>query len=402
MSSCGERKASEPILPLMDAPYPTTLSQWEVLELEGGFLKPVGRTTPYTLNEPLFSDYASKFRTITLPNESASDGMLASGVANLPVGTIITKSFYYATADVEAIIHSDALSLSTAAYKQEVYEPGIGLPISSYRLIETRILAHTEEGWLGLPYLWNEDQTEAYLKRTGELIDIELLDTDKISASESSLRFTYMVPNQNQCIACHAVNHTDGGIQPIGIKKRLLELDGDPFLGAADKPQLNRLKDAGLVFDKKGTDIEVSLERAADLIEAKKGDGSPISNDHIQKRARAMLDINCAHCHNSRGAADVSGLHLNIEAPLDANFGLCKPPIAAGNGTGGRHYSIVPTRPDESILSYRLWSDDPAEMMPELGRSLVYEEMAKVIDAWIADMDESRACGMSGLMRSSG
>ncbi|MBM7093408.1 hypothetical protein JTP67_33865, partial [Streptomyces sp. S12] len=65
-------------------------------------------------------------------------------------------------------------------------------------------------------------------------------------------------------------------------------------------------------------------------------------------------------------------------------LGRCKLPIAAGHGTGDHRYGVVPGKPDESILIYRMRSDDPSVMMPELGRSVVHEEGVKLIRDWIA------------------
>jgi hypothetical protein len=88
--------------------------------------------------------------------------------------------------------------------------------------------------------------------------------------------------------------------------------------------------------------------------------------------ARAYLDINCAHCHNDKGAANTTALHLNMGAPADLHLGLCKPPVAAGAGTGGRSHDIAPGKPDDSIMLYRLNSAEPGVMMPELGRGSVH------------------------------
>ena len=103
-------------------------------------------------------------------------------------------------------------------------------------------------------------------------------------------------------------------------------------------------------------------------------------------RARAYLDINCAHCHNAAGAADTSGLHLNFDAPMDRNFGICKSPTAVGQGSGDRLYDIYPGRPDESILVYRMEHTDPAIAMPELGRSTVHVEALRLMKEWIGGL----------------
>ena len=67
-------------------------------------------------------------------------------------------------------------------------------------------------------------------------------------------------------------------------------------------------------------------------------------------------------------------------------LGECKPPVAAGRGTGDRLFDIVPGKPDESILLYRMTSSEPGVMMPEMGRNTTHEEGVELIRAWIASM----------------
>jgi len=78
------------------------------------------------------------------------------------------------------------------------------------------------------------------------------------------------------------------------------------------------------------------------------------------------------------------GLVLGQTNP--SSYGVCKPPVAAGAGSGGRQYNIVPGQPDESILVYRLESTEPDVRMPELGRSLVHEQGVALIRDWISNM----------------
>ena len=66
---------------------------------------------------------------------------------------------------------------------------------------------------------------------------------------------------------------------------------------------------------------------------------------------------------------------------------MCKPPVAAGGGPAGIWCSIVPGQAEDSILSFRLATNDPGMMMPELGRSLVHQEGLEIINQWINSMD---------------
>jgi hypothetical protein len=67
-------------------------------------------------------------------------------------------------------------------------------------------------------------------------------------------------------------------------------------------------------------------------------------------------------------------------------LGIMKPPVAAGRGSGDRKFGIVPGKPHESILLYRMESTDPGIRMPELGRQLVHNEGITLIKAWIRSM----------------
>ena len=71
------------------------------MSLSPGFL-------PYDLNTPLFSDYAHKLRAVWLPTGTHAR-YSADGVFDFPVGTIISKTFYYprATAPDGALLRND-------------------------------------------------------------------------------------------------------------------------------------------------------------------------------------------------------------------------------------------------------------------------------------------------------
>ena len=62
----------------------------------------------------------------------------------------------------------------------------------------------------------------------------------------------------------------------------------------------------------------------------------------VAQRARAYLDVNCAHCHNREGAASNSGLYLGLEESDPTAIGLFKRPVAAGRGRGGFEFVIEP------------------------------------------------------------
>jgi hypothetical protein len=108
----------------------------------------------------------------------------------------------------------------------------------------------------------------------------------------------------------------------------------------------------------------------------------------LDDRARGYLDINCAHCHQPNiGAADTSGLYLEYYRPFGTEVGLCKPPVAAGQGSGGLDYSIVPGDAAASIMNFRMDSNAPQIRMPEIGRSVIHTEGVALIRDWINAMN---------------
>ena len=341
---------------------PANLSEWGLFTRTAGRLAPHDGMVTYELNTPLFSDYAQKWRTIWMPK-----GVHATYDPekwfDFPVGTIITKTFYYSTpVDAAAPQTSgEVLKVTPATYQTGVS----GLGLSHVRLIETRLLVKRASGWVALPYVWNADGSDATLERTGADVPLTLIDGAHRDA------FSYTVPNQNQCSGCHAQDFRTRAINPIGLKARHLDRT---FAGEGGEiNQLRRLVALGYLTGVPGQvppgNAKWQDEKAGTI-----------------GQARAYLDINCSHCHNRVGAARTSGLWLDAKTVDPRMLGMCKPPVAAGRGTGDRPLDVVPGQPDRSILTYRLASTDPGEMMPELGRDLAHGEGLAVITRYIATM----------------
>ncbi len=286
----------------------------------------------YDLTTPLFSDYAAKDRHLFIPPGKQAI-YNPTTTFELPLGTVIAKTFWF-----------------PANIKQ---------PNGLRMVVETRLLVHREDGWQGLVYLW--DKGKATLKRGGAEVRTGWIDST--GALKSNL---YRVPNLAQCTGCHA------GGEPIGIKAGYLNRNG---VGeTAGENQLTRFANAGILS-----------ELPSDGIPRYAAYNDP-SSGTINERARAYLDINCAHCHSYTGKASTSALFLNIEHPEDINFGICKPPIAAGRGAGGTLFDIFPGKPEKSILVDRLNSTKAAIKMPEVAKGLVHTEGVEVIREWIKQM----------------
>ncbi|MDN2565354.1 hypothetical protein N1F89_03900 [Aquibium sp. A9E412] len=298
---------------------------------------PAAGVVPFAPTTPLFTDHAVKFRFVHVPEGKAAryDGEEAF---DFPVGSVLVKTF--------AFVRPDA-------------------PQARPRLVETRLLLRHDDGWQAWAYLWNAAQTDAELTIAGARVPVETRD-----AAGRPVAFEHAVPNKNQCKGCHAL---DGAIVPLGPKARNLNaVFAYPDGTTAD--QLAHWRAAGLL---EGGPAPQDAPAVPDWRDA----GAP-----LDARARAWLDVNCAHCHRRAGPASNSGLFLTWQEDDPVALGIGKRPVAAGRGSGGRPFDIAPGRPDESILLYRVESVEPGVMMPELGRSLPDPEAVELLRAWIADM----------------
>ena len=105
------------------------LSTYDLFKGSGATQEPAAGVVPYEINTPLFTDYTAKYRFIKLPDGKA--GMYdPDKTFDLPVGTIVAKTF---------------------AYPHDMRNLAKGR-----RLLETRLLVHRPNGWVGLPYVWND------------------------------------------------------------------------------------------------------------------------------------------------------------------------------------------------------------------------------------------------------
>lgn len=343
---------------------PAALEDWGQVARRGGALVLGEGVTAYGLNTALFSDYALKLRTVWIPDGAGPAAYHESETFDFPVGTVITKTFFYRLAE-------GGFDQVSAQGRLEDYFDGTQLDLTGLRLIETRVLVRREAGWEALPYVWDDTQRGASLQRTGAFVDLTL-----ISAARPAQSFTYAVPDVNQCAACHVTDARDGAVRPIGPRAR--HLNGPFAYGEGPQNQLAYWTQTGLLTGAPEPDL---APRAASW------DGDiTLSGLALDGASRAWLDINCAHCHSRTGPARTSGLYLEPWEPDGPHLGRCKPPIAAGRGTGGRSFSIVPGAPDESIFVHRLETERLGDMMPELGRSVSDHEGTALIAAWIGAM----------------
>lgn len=309
------------------------------------FSDPVAQTPadgvlPFEPIAVLYADESLKARFVAVPDgESIEFDPMERWT--YPVGTTLVKTFYY---------YDDATN-----------------PAAGRRLLETRLLVNRGDEWDSFIYVWNEEQTEASYERLGDWIEF-----DRVDEEGATVATRYRVPNQNQCGSCHEQNDVSVPLGPRGFQLHS-DLDFGGAIGMRN--QLEYWAELGILS---GVPDDLSGQFALTDFTDDTAD--------IEGRARSYLEVNCAHCHSDGGAADSSGLRLGVNVDVPLNYGVCRRPVAAGGGSGGFFYDIVPRNPDESIMVFRMESVDPEIKMPELPTQTSDDLGVRIVRDWISAM----------------
>lgn len=131
------------VLDLNQVPYPK-LSDYNFFDGEMKTQNPVLGVVPFEPISPLFTDYAKKKRFVWMPKNVKATYEGDGNVFNFPVGTALIKTFYYENVQ----------------------------PSNAKKNIETRLMIRKQTEWIFANYVWNEDQTEAYLDNQGSFVDL--------------------------------------------------------------------------------------------------------------------------------------------------------------------------------------------------------------------------------------
>lgn len=314
-----------------------TLSAYGFFVGELAAQEPAPGVFAYAPASPLWADHADKGRFVYVP-EGERIRIDEGEDWEFPEGTIVIKTFYF---DLD---RSDTQS-------------------GEARVVETRLMVREGGVWVNHTYVWNDEQTDAERIIAGTRRYFTVTDADG-----SEVEQEYLVPSTNDCNSCH---ERDDEMRMLGLVTFQMDYERE------GQNQLDALAEAGLLelpadWDDRSyapipdpTDAEVPLDR----------------------RARAYLHANCAHCHRPGGGGGRSGLSLYYYEDNPADYGVCKSPVAAGSGAGGRFVDIYPGRPEASILPFRMETPDPEIRMPELPSRLIDDFGVSLVKEWIAAMD---------------
>jgi hypothetical protein len=215
--------------------------------------------------------------------------------------------------------------------------------VGATRRVETQVLARDAGGWKAWSYRWRPDESDA-----------ELVESPSTTTLPGGLEYRFM--SSAECTQCHA----SGAGTALGWKGP--QLNGVfAYANGRSAGQLETFEHIGIL------DRPVPAAASTPM----PGLGATAS---AERRARAYLDANCAHCHSG-------GLDLRFQTPF-AQTGTCNVQgRSAVPGVQGETI-LAPAEPGRSLLSVRLRSSAQLRM-PPLGTRVADLEAASVVDAWI-------------------
>jgi len=292
-----------------------TLSELRIFEGPLADLSFTATVYEYGLSTPLFADYAYKLRSFALPyNQSMA--YTGEGLFGFPDNSILTETIYYLN---------------------DERDPSLGK-----KILETRILIKMSGAWNAGKYIWNDTQTEAFLDEGAQVVPVSWIDT-----SGNTRNVNYRILPNALCFLCHDIN---GGTTPIGIKARALNFD---YQGTN---QLQDFIDNGLLTAAPDVSQIAVLPDWSD-------DTLP-----LEDRARAYLDVNCAHCHQPGGSYNISygdAFELRYETSYEDS-------------------NIFETR---VAIENRMNSQIPNYFMPFLGTTVLHDEGVELINSYIDTLE---------------
>lgn len=352
LQSCTDQEdeyiaVSPVVVDLTQVPYPK-LSDYKFFDGELKNQKPALNVLPYEPASSLFTDYAHKKRFVWMPDGTKGNFVADNKVIELPVGAALIKTFYYENVQ----------------------------PDNSTRIIETRIMIRKTEGWIFADYVWNTEQTEAYLDLAGSFTSISWKGEDNVIKSTD-----YRIPSEVQCIICHKSKQEVNGVEvtthiPIGIKPQNLNFNYNYENGT--KNQLTKWVEKGYLENNFSLP---SLENTTINYND--------TSKSIELRARSYVDVNCAHCHQTDRFCDYRPMRFDFsETGManglgETNMGVCVSTQDMQDFDPALSKIVTPGNVERSMIFHRLNTDNEAYRMPLHGRTIIHVEGVALIEQWI-------------------
>jgi len=330
----GKRGLWEITLPPAEFP-PARLADAQVFS-DLATQTPAAGVVPYQVNAPFWSDSATKTRFIRLPPGQRID-FADRGPWGFPDQTLLIKNFYL------DLVRGDP---------------------ASRRIIETRFLLKRGHGWDGYSYQWNEAGTDAFLLADSTTA-VYVIDDPQDPVG--FLLQEYYFPSRPDCTVCH----TKGAGHVLGVQTPQLNT-------GAEQNQLHTLAQQGLFTAELPADLS-SLPRLPNPFDP---------SGPLDLRARSYLHVNCAPCHRPESVGRTI-LDLRYDTPLAETNAIGAFPTLGDLGEP-EALILTPGAPQLSTLYLRLLTLGTFRM-PPLASSIIDQQGADLIAAWIANLDAAPA-----------
>ncbi|MFA7446339.1 MAG: hypothetical protein WCY89_10365, partial [Flavobacteriaceae bacterium] len=230
------------VLDLTQVPY-QKLSDYVFFE---GALKeqqPVYGVLPYEPISALFTDYALKKRFVWMPEGAKATYTADTELFDFPAGSALIKTFYYENV----------------------------LPENNTKIIETRLMIKKQNEWIFANYVWNEDQSEAFLDMEGSFMPISW------NQNGETKEANYRIPSETECLTCHK---KDEKAIPIGTKPQHL----NSLYTYTDGSQNQLMKWVAFGY-LEGSSLPENIQTVVDWKD---------TSQPLELRVRSYVDINCA------------------------------------------------------------------------------------------------------------
>ncbi|MBX3268867.1 MAG: hypothetical protein KF729_01315 [Sandaracinaceae bacterium] len=225
--------------------------------------------------------------------------------------------------------------------------------------LETRLLEKTGTGrgrdaWTMVAYAWSADQRS--VTEVGPFGEQNVLGTE------------HDIPTRAACVRCHTIAQDDA---------------------------INGFSAIQLAHDEGGVTL-ASLSAEGWLTHPIPLADATVPGDSTARAALGYLHANCGSCHG--GPAPEHGLDLwlrvgtrTVETSSAWTTAVCGCSVWTGTGPAGEviDLRIAPGHPERSVIPLRMGSRAPTDAMPPLASERVDPEGLRVIEAWIATLDET-------------
>jgi uncharacterized repeat protein (TIGR03806 family) len=336
-------------------PFPRKLSETGLFTSTKD-LKPAPGLIPYSVNSPLWSDGADKERYMAIPGE----------------GKIVFDSIRYPQPAPGAPpgwrFPDNTVMVKTFSLELERGNP------ASRRRLETRLLhlhqmPGTEEVgdqvWNGYTYVWNDEQTDAVLAEANGLDRTFVIKDAKAPGGKREQKWHF--PSRAECTLCH----TTSAKYVLGVNT--LQMNKEHNYGAIVANQLRTLEHIGLFTEP----LPMPPEKLPKLGRYED------EKESLEKRARAYLHANCAHCHRKWGGGNAE---FQLLATLDLkDMGIVNTRPGQGTFELRDPRILVPGDPDRSMIDFRMKRLGLGRM-PHVASLVVDDLGVKLIHDWIKQM----------------